>query len=433
MVPESNDTVNYVSMAVFVIQGGRTLRGEVEIHGAKNHALKVFPSSLLFREPIVVRNTPLIEDVFRSHNLLRDLGFSVENISKRTFRVTPPRAIANHALKSSDAERFRASILFVGPLLLRTGKVFFPHPGGCVIGKRPIDLFLDGWRAMGAHVRAVQAGYTLAARSLKGVMYTFRKVSHTATESLMMTAVLARGRTVLKNAASEPEVEALAKFLNASGAEITGAGTPTITIQGHNGKLLQRGECTIIPDRIDAGGMAILATLLGNSILIKNCDPAHMDVLLTHLEAVGAHIERGKDWLRVSRPSRLLPVDIKTREYPGFVTDYQALFTVLLTQAKGQAQLFETIFEGRLSYVEDLNRMGANITICDPHRAIVFGKTPLYGREMQSPDIRAGLAFVIAALVAKGESRIGNIYQIDRGYEHIDETLRALGADIQRV
>ncbi|MEK7481093.1 MAG: UDP-N-acetylglucosamine 1-carboxyvinyltransferase [Patescibacteria group bacterium] len=419
-------------MAQFVIQGGKTLQGTIAVRGSKNHATKVFPASLLFETSFVVANTPLIEDIFRGHDLLRDLGFKVTSKDERSFEVTPG-ALKKNELTRDIAERIRTSILFVGPLLARRKKVFFPHPGGCVIGKRPIDLFLDGWQAMGARIKQTPTGYAMTAQTLRGIDYTFRKPSHTATESLMMTAVLVKGRTVLRNAACEIEIVALADFLNKSGSRISGAGTPTITIEGTGGTLLKGTECTIIPDRLDAGTLAILGALAGNNMRITHCNPDHLSVLIAHLRAVGARIQQGEDWIAVSKAKTLKPLDIKTKEYPGFVTDYQAPFTVLLTQAQGQSLVFETIFEGRLNYIEDLNRMGANIIPCDPHRVIVIGPTPLHGRQVESPDLRAGLAFVIAGLIAKGESRIGNVYQIDRGYEKIDERLRKLGADIRRI
>jgi len=420
-------------MARFIIKGGRALKGEIHIRGNKNHALKVFPASLLFSSPVVIKNVPQIEDVFRSYDLLRGLGCDVKEVRGRSITITPPTQIEKRELHYDIAKRIRASILFVGPLLARAKKVRFPYPGGCVIGKRPIDLFLDGWRAMGASVRKFSDGLELTVRALHGTDYTFRKVSHTGTEGLMLTAVLAQGRTTLRNAALEPEVVALANFLNAGGARIRGAGTPTIVIEGTRGQLLRGAGCTIMPDRGEAGSMLILGSLLGQDMYIKNCVPEHLAILLAHLRFAGVHIEEGKDWLRVRRPKRISPVDVKTREYPGFATDHQAPFTVFLTQARGQSFVFETLFDGRLQYVEDLNRMGANIVPCDQHRVLVSGPTPLRGREMESLDLRAGLAFVIAALVARGTSYIENVYQIDRGYERIDERLRALGAHIKRI
>lgn len=418
-------------MTEFIVKGGRRLKGTIAVRGSKNHAAKVFPAALLFKEAITIDHMPCVEDVFRSRELLTHLGGAV--VSRARQWEIAGHSLTHSVLDKDIAERIRTSILFVGPLLARKKKVIFPHPGGCIIGKRPIDLFLDGWKAMGAHIKETPGGYTLATPSLRGIDYTFRVPSHTATEGLMMTAVLARGRTILRNAACEVEITALADLLIKGGAHIKGAGTPTIIIEGRGGNLLARAQSTIIPDRLEAGNLAILATLLGDPITITQCNPHHLEVLLAHLAYVGASIIKGRSWIRVARAPHLRPINIKTKEYPGFVTDYQAPFTVLLTQAKGQSLVFETIFDGRLSYIEDLNRMGAAITLCDPHRAMVVGPTPLRGRAMESPDLRAGLAFLIAALIAKGTSRIGNAYQIDRGHENIEERLRKLGADIIRV
>ncbi|OGZ53759.1 MAG: UDP-N-acetylglucosamine 1-carboxyvinyltransferase [Candidatus Ryanbacteria bacterium RIFCSPLOWO2_02_FULL_45_11c] len=419
-------------MSRFIIHGGRTLSGEISVRGAKNHALKLFPASILSVGPIIITGVPDIEDIFCAGALLRELGFKVIKQGDSAYKISSPSDAISTVLKEDIAERIRASILFAGPLLARAGRVRFPFPGGCVIGRRPIDLFLDGWVAMGAKVREHGTVFDVSAAELHGADIPFRVVSHTATESLLMTAVLARGNTVLRNAALEPEIIALATFLNTCGARIRGAGTPTIYIEGTNGKLLKGGMCRVIPDRIETGSFAILGALLGKRLRITNCQPEHVAVLLEHLRAAGVSIHEGKDWIEVSRPSKLNAVSMRTREYPGFATDHQAPFVVLLTQAHGQAMVFETVFEGRLSYLADLNRMGADIIQCDLHRAIISGPTRLRGRSVESPDLRAGMAFVIAALVARGTSQIGNVYQIDRGYEKLDERLRALGADIVR-
>ncbi len=419
-------------MSQFIIQGGKALAGEIAVNGAKNHAVKMLPASLLFQEPVTLHRVPQVEDVQRLRELLGAIGYTMEEKKPGTLHITPISRITVTELPRSIAERIRTSILFVGPLLARTGHVKFPHPGGCVIGRRPIDIYLEGWRAMGARIRENTTGYELSARELHGIDFTFRSISHTATEGLMLTATLAKGQTILRNAALEPEVIALASFLRAAGVSIQGAGTPTIVIQGTGGNLLKRATASIIPDRLEAGSFAILAALLGTNVRITHCEPQHLEVLLAHLRVTGAAVEEGKDWISVTRPKRIRPTNVRTHEYPGFATDYQAPFTVLLTQAHGQATVFETIFEGRLAYLEELNRMGARITQCDLHRAIVFGPTKLHGRNLESPDLRAGIAFIIAALTARGESRIGNIYQIDRGYEKLDERLRGVGADIKR-
>lgn len=422
-------------MAYFLIRGGRKLRGEIEVKGAKNSVLKMMAASLLFSNPLEIENVPLIEDVFRMGELLKELGVSIEIEGDNRKIVLKTKKIKSGALKKEIAERLRSSIVLIGPLLWRSKKVFFPHPGGCVIGRRPIDVFLDGWRAMGAKINFSKNGYEIISpKKLKGADYVFRVVSVTGTETLMMTAALAYGTTILRNAAMEPEIPALAKFLNQSGAKISGAGTPTIKIEGTDGKFLRaKNSFWVIPDRIEAGSFIILGAMLGEEIEVKKCEPEHLHSVLLALKDAGVRIDVGKDWVRIRRPEIIRSVNIKTREYPGFPTDLQAPFTVLMTQAVGQSMIFETVFDGRLNYIDELNRMGANIIPCDPHRILVCGPSSLRGREIESPDLRAGLAFVIAALVAKGESRIRNVYQIDRGYEKIEERLKMLGADIQRM
>lgn len=417
----------------FIIRGGKKLKGEIEVRGAKNSALKVLAASLLFGNSITVKNIPLIEDVSRISELLEELGVKVEKKNGRFLKINAQN-LSGSDLKKDAAERLRGSIVVAGPLLARNKRAFFPHPGGCVIGKRPIDVFLDGWRAMGAKVNLEKNGYEILASRLRGADYTFRVVSVTGTETLMLTAILAHGKTILRNAASEPEIPALAGFLNQSGAKIKGAGTSTIEIMGTNGRLLQSQKpFNVIPDRIETGSFLILGAALGREIKIKNCEPEHLYSLITALRDAGVKVEIGRNWLMVSRPHVLVSANVKTREYPGFPTDLQAPFTVLMTQARGQSMIFETVFDGRLNYIEDLNRMGANIVMCDPHRILIHGPTPLRGREIETPDLRAGLAFLIAALIAKGESQIRNTYQIDRGYEKIEERLRKLGADIERI
>lgn len=418
-------------MAKFLIHGAETLKGEIEVKGAKNAALKAFAASLLFEEPILIKNVPLIEDIFRIIELLQNLGAKVEKIGERTFSVSAKQA-NSWILKPEISKLIRASIVLTGPMLARFGKVFFPHPGGCVIGERPIDIFLDGFKEMGAKISEENGNYMIQADKLKGADIVFRTISVTATETLMMAAVLAKGKTVLHNAACEPEIPALADFLNSAGAKIKGAGAYTITIVGVK-SLKPTKPFLIIPDRIEAGSLAVLAGLLGNQVKIKNCDPNHLLVFLNCLKSAGAPIEIGKNWLKISKPPCLKSVNITTKEYPGFPTDLQAPFTVLLTQANGKSMIHETIFEGRLNYVSDLNRIGANIVMCDPHRIIVEGPTTLRGREMESLDLRAGLAFILAALIAQGDSIIYNIYHIDRGYERIEERLQKLGAQIERI
>ena len=411
----------------FIINGGKKLKGKIVVSNAKNAALKILAASTLTSKPVKVANLPRIEDVGRMKELLVDLGvkFYSDTLDCSRLKKTD--------LNYKIADQFRASIVLTGPLLARFGKVSFPHPGGCTLGKRPIDLFIEGFKALGASVKKTGPIFTAIAKNKKliGGKFVFPIISVTGTETLMMAATLAEGKTILKNAACEPEVENLAKFLNSLGAEVSGAGTPTIAIKGV--KSLKGGIWDGIPDRIEAGTFIILGVATNSHIKVENCEPNHLDVLLAILQKAGANLEIGKDYGIVKPAKRLKSVDITTREYPGFATDLQAPFTVLMTQADGISLIHETIYDGRLFYTDVLNQMGADIIMADPHRVIVKGPRLLHGKKIYSPDIRAGIALVIAALLAKGQNTIDNIYQIDRGYDKIDERLRALGADIKRV
>ncbi len=300
-----------------------------------------------------------------------------------------------------------------------------------MIGERPIDLFIDGFKALGAKVDYDGSLYNISGKVLKGTKFVFSNISVTGTETLMMASCLAEGETILKNCACEPEVESLANFLNSCGAKIEGAGSPYIKIKGV--KKLSGGEYVTIPDRIEAGSFAILAVATGSKIKINNCNPDHLDCLLGLFERVGVRTRTGKNYMEIIPPKAFKSLSVKTREYPGFPTDLQAPFCVLLTQSEGQALVHETIYEGRLNWTDELKRMGADILSLDPHRIQIKGPIQLRGREIESPDIRAGMAYIIAALCAEGRSTIHNVYQIDRGYEKIEERLRKIGADIRRI
>ena len=423
-------------LAIKGLAGKRTLSGEVKIVGAKNAALKAIAASILFRGPLLLENVPEIEDVSRILEILRTMG---ANVSSDGHRVSVDTTHLNSTVLTPEiSKRLRASIVLTGPLLSREGRVKFPHPGGCVIGDRPIDLFLEGFKKMGASIKHVGKFYDLHApkTGLRGAELFFRTQSVTGTETFMMAATLAKGVTTIKNAAMEPEIVWLAELLNASGAHIEGAGTPTITIRG-GARLTQKGKAyPVIPDRIEAGSFLILGALAAKKLTIKNIVPEHLESLIETLEYSGVVIEREKTALTVCAPkdpSRLRAVSIRTHEYPGFPTDLQAPFMIYLTQVTGESLVFETIFEGRLNYTESLNRMGANITMMDPHRVLVKGSTTLRGKRLESPDLRAGLAFVIAGIIAEGDSEIHNVYNIDRGYERIEERLRAIGVSVVRV
>jgi len=417
-------------MERFVIQGGRKLKGTISVKGAKNSALKLLAACLLTDKKWTISNVPQIEDIFRMVELLKGVGVEVKSSSLGVYQVRAKNIQTTH-LEPSIAQKLKGSILMAGPLLARQGEAIFPQPGGCVIGQRPRDIFLAGFKAFGAKVKENKSGYRLIARQLKGTKFVFPIVSVTATETMILTAVLAQGKTILKNTACEPEIVALADFLNKCGAKIKGAGTPLIEIEGVSS--LRGGQCRVMPDRIEAGSFVILGAASQSPIKINGLNPEHLEVLWFLLEKAGVDLKIGKNSVLIKPGSKLKAVNLKTHEYPGFATDLQAPFTVLMTQAKGISLIHETIFEGRLFYTDILNQMGAKIIMADPHRVIIQGQTKLSARYLISPDIRAGIALVIAALIAKGESVIENIYQIDRGYERIEERLQKLGADIKRV
>ena len=404
----------------FIIKGlggNKTLRGEIAVRGAKNGVLKALAATVLFDDEVPMTNVPDIEDVKRMRELLEAL------------KTTPT------VLKKDIAEKFRASIVLTGPVLAREGYVEFPFPGGCVLGERSIDLFLNGFRAMGASVEEEKSYFKIRAEGgiLRGAHITFPLVSVTATETLMMAAVLAAGTTVLENAAMEPEIADLALYLNECGAQIQGAGTPTITIVG--GGLLHAGGISYDtpPDRIETGSFAILAALAGKDVTITNCKPAWVEVPLALLRQAGVDIEVGKDFIRI-RPGDMpyKMISVRTHEYPGFATDLQAPTAVFMSQCVGEGNILETIFDGRFRYVDDLVLMGADIVVMNPHRVLVRGPKKLSRKNLESPDLRGGLAYILAATVAEGTSTIDNAYLIDRGYEHIEERLAALGLDIKR-
>ncbi|MBU0612628.1 UDP-N-acetylglucosamine 1-carboxyvinyltransferase [Patescibacteria group bacterium] len=418
-------------MEKFVINGKNPLSGEIEVRGAKNAVMKILPAALLSKGTITIKNLPNIEEIHKATDILKDLGASIKLDGRNcTVSITE---IKKNILEPEFANKFRSSVMFAGPLLAQTGEVRFPHPGGCVIGagKRPIDLFLDGFVALGAEVEENDDYYVVKAKKLIGGNYFFTTASVTGTESMIMTAVLAEGVTTLGNCAMEPEIVALADYLNKNGAKILGAGTSTVIIEGV--KEISAGEYTIIPDRIETGTFAILGAATKSELTITKCNPNNIESLLAVFQKVGISYERGEDWLKIKPAKSLRPIDIKTHEYPGFPTDLQPPYTVLMTQAEGRSVIHEVIYDRRLLFTDMLVQMGADIIMCDPHRIVVNGPTKLHGRKLTSPDLRAGIAVVIAAALADGQTEIDNIYQIDRGYEKIEERLQKIGVKIERV
>ena len=415
----------------FIIQGGRKLKGSIRVNGSKNAGLPLLSAALLTGRNVTLNNIPDIADIQSSIKLMQNLGARVE-FDNHTVKIKNGQ-LSSSVLNEEIAKKMRASIFFTVPVLARLKSVTFPHPGGCVIGERPIDIFTEGYRAFGAIVAHTQKSYTVTADQLRGTRFVFPIVSVAATENLMMIATVAQGDSTLINAAMEPEIIALADFLNSSGAHIEGAGTSVITIRGGTHYESDPDAFQNIPDRLEAGSLIILGVAANAELEITDLDPRHLDVLLLYLKKMDAQLEIGTSSVRTLMHDDLTVINIKTHEYPGFPTDLQSPMVVLMTQAQGQGIVHETIFEGRMAWAEDLKRMGANILPLDNFRIAITGPTPLHGRMADSLDIRAGMAYLIAGLIANGTSTINDIEKIDRGYERLEERLRAVGADIKRI
>lgn len=420
-------------MPKFEIEGGHKLHGEIKVSGAKNSALKIFPAALLSKEDWVIKNVPEISDIDVEVEILKDLGASAEKIDSHTYKVNC-KNVTKFEIDKDLAKKLRASVLFLGPLLSRFGEAILPHPGGDVIGRRPIDIHIEGFKALGAECDVSHDKYHLKCKEgrLEGGENISRRISHTGTENLILAAVLAKGKSVLKFSACEPEIPAMCDFLNKIGAKIKGAGTHTVEIQGVSE--LSGGTFEVIPDRIETGTFVIAAAITGGDVKITSCNPLHLEVELSELEKAGIKMEKGADFIHV-KPSgnfKAIP-ELVTHEYPGFMTDLQPAFTVLMTQAKGLSLIHETVHDRRLLYTDMLNTMGAYIIMCDPHRVLVYGPSKLYPAKIESPDIRAGMALMIAAMAAEGKSTIDNIFHIERGYENIEKRLKELGAKIKKV
>ncbi|MFQ5661635.1 MAG: UDP-N-acetylglucosamine 1-carboxyvinyltransferase [Candidatus Paceibacteria bacterium] len=421
------------------LAGKKTLKGKIAVAGAKNAVLPALAASLLFKDKFCISNVPEISDARHMATLLQNLDAKITKKTKKTFCIET-KNIKKKEIDTEISNELRASIILTGPLLARFGEVSFSHPGGCIIGKRPVDIFIDGYKKMGAKVTQKNGKYNIKTKDkkLKGAKIFFDKISVTGTETLMLAGVLAKGKTVLENAAMEPEIKHLAEFLNSCGAKIKGAGTSTIEITG--GILLQaKGKMyKTLPDRIEAGSFLILGALSADNLEITNCIPEHINSLIELLRQSGLSIKTEKNKILIKNNSKtknnvFKNVDVQTHEYPGFATDLQAPMCVFLTQTKGESKIHETIFEGRLNHTGDLVRMGANITMWNPHQATIKGPTTLRGKELEGPDLRAGLAYVIAAVIAKGDSVVNNVHYIDRGYEKIEERLRDIGVNIKRI
>jgi UDP-N-acetylglucosamine 1-carboxyvinyltransferase len=421
-------------MDQFKIQGGRKLHGEVRISGAKNAALPAMAAALLTREPVRLDNIPHVRDIITMAKLLAHMRCRVESpdIPPSSF-VIQAETVSHTEAPYELVKTMRASVLTLGPLLARFGRARVSLPGGCAIGARPIDLHIQALEKLGAAI-SVDHGYVEArAERLRGARFRFPKITVTGTENVLTAAVLAEGETILENAALEPEVADLAELLVKMGAKIEGAGTPTIRVEGV--AELHGAEHTIIPDRIEAGTFLVAGAMAGGEITLTHCAPQHLGSVIAKLRECGVDLRCDADdntSLRVRAPKKLAAADVITEEYPGFATDMQAQFMALATQAEGVSHIRETIFENRMLHASELMRMGANIKI-DGNSAVVTGPTPLTGAQVTASDLRASASLVLAALVANNTTIIDRVYHIDRGYERIEEKLRALGTRIERI
>jgi UDP-N-acetylglucosamine 1-carboxyvinyltransferase len=417
-------------MDKLIATGGGPLRGEVRISGAKNAALPLMIASLLTEKTLGLSNIPHLHDITTTMELLGQLGVKLQVDEKLSIEADASEVnsiVAPYEL----VKTMRASILVLGPLVARFGEAEVSLPGGCAIGSRPVNLHIKGLEALGAEI-TIDGGYIKAkAGRLKGAQIFMDLISVTGTENLMMAATLADGTTTIENAAREPEVVDLADCLNAMGANVHGAGTDTITIEGV--EKLGGANHRVIPDRIEAGTFLVAAAASGGEIKVKDVIPKQLEAVLDKLRESGAYIETGENWIYLKAPDGpIQSVNIRTSPYPGFPTDMQAQFVLLNTLAEGTATVVETVFENRFMHVHELQRMGANIEL-DGNTAVIRGVQELHGAPVMATDLRASACLVLAGLIAKGDTIIDRIYHIDRGYDCIEEKLSQIGASIKRV
>lgn len=415
-------------MDKLLIRGGNRLSGEITVSGAKNAALPILCAGLLTADTVQLSNVPNLQDVTTILRLLRQMGLSAEQDGDKV-------SLNGSAIDKLEApyemvKTMRASILVLGPLLARFGEARVSLPGGCAIGSRPVDQHIKGLQAMGAEV-TIEAGYIHAkAKKLKGTRIVTDMITVTGTENLLMAATLAEGETILENAAREPEVTDLANLLVAMGAKIEGIGTDRLVIQGVES--LHGASHAVIADRIETATFMCAVATVGGDVTLRNVRTDTLDVAFDKLREAGAILTSGDDWIRVQMASRPKAVSFRTTEYPGFPTDMQAQFMAMNCVAEGSSRVIETIFENRFMHVQEMNRLGAAITI-EGHTAIINGVDKLVGAPVMATDLRASASLVIAALAAEGETLIDRIYHLDRGYDRMEVKLSAVGADIQRV
>ena len=420
-------------MDKFVVRGGNPLVGTIRVSGAKNSALPCMAAAILTEDEVVLENVPQVQDIETERKLLASMGAEVElGYGRAQHRTTIScRNLSDPVAKYEIVKTMRASSLVLGPLVARCGMARVAMPGGCAIGGRPIDLHLKGLEKMGAVITQEHGYLEARATRLHGAHLVFDKITVTGTEDLLMAAVLAEGETIMENCAREPEVTDLAALLIAMGAKIHGAGTPTIHV--HGVPKLHGTRHRINPDRIEAGTFLVAGAITLGDLIVANCNPNHLGSVIAKLQESGARVDiLSSDSVRVRADGPLKATDISTQEYPGFPTDMQAQYMALATQTEGVSMVKENIFENRFMHVQELNRMGANITV-DGRTATVRGRSRLSSAAVMCSDLRASASLVLAAMVADGETIIDRVYHMDRGYEHIEEKLRGVGAQIRRM
>lgn len=414
----------------FVIQGQKKLQGEIEVRGSKNAAGPILAATLLTDQDCIIDNLPLVEDIFNMLEVLKSMGTKVEWLGERKIRVRAD-ALDPQKMDFDRASKTRISVLLFGSLLARIKKFKIPPPGGDRIGLRPISVHLRGLGQLGAAIKRSGDFYEISCENLSGQEIVLEEFSVTATETLMLAASLATGKTIIKGAAAEPHVQDLGEMLKGMGAKIQGVGTHTIEIEGV--EKLKGNSHFIIYDPVEAGTFAVIGATVPGEIKIKNVNLNYLDLFLAKLQEIGVAFKKEKDSLIVSYSPNLNSVKVQALPYPGFPTDLLPLIIPLLINAKGKSLVHDPLYENRFNYVHELRKMGADIEIVDPHRTFIFGPTTLQGTNIESRDIRAGACLIIAGLMASGKTVLENTFQIDRGYEKIEERLQKLGADIKRT
>lgn len=418
-------------MDKFEIIGGKKLSGEIEVYGSKNATTPILAATLLTEKECIISNVPLIEDVFRMIEILESMGAEIKWLGKRTLSVKA-KNIEPEKMNVELVKKIRSSILLLGSLSARFEKFKMYHPGGCVIGVRPVGTHFEALEKLGVEIKKTGKEYLISAGKRKATEVVLHEFSVTATENAMMLAAGMPGKTIIKIAAAEPHVEDLGKFLISMGAKIKGLGTHTLEITGS--KKLHGAKHQIIPDANEAATFLIMGVATGSSIKVKNAIIENLDLVVEKLKQFGAEFKIGKNWIEVIPTKKIKSVSkVEAGIYPGIPTDVQAPFGVLATQADGVTLIKDHLFEGRFNYLSEIGKMGAKSKVIDVHQAEICGPTKLVGKEIKSYDLRAGVSLIIAALLAKGKTVINDIYQVDRGYEKIEERLQKLGADIKRI